>query len=117
MKCIRCGGCCKAIPCWFAQITYQITEENKKPCPALSENPDGTCTCLRMAMNDYMRWVMLGTGCHTPEFRIEKVSNLETHSVKTPNATEAKNTLETDGLSETENKTQADFRQDQTYNA
>ncbi len=66
MDCIRCGGCCKTLPCWFAQINYRIDEHNKKPCPALQRNGDGTYTCLRMATDENMRHEFIGTGAFAP---------------------------------------------------
>ncbi len=69
--CIRCGGCCKAVPCYLAQIWWGLTRESGRSCPELQENDGGTYTCLAMAKNDMMRREILGTGCHYPEWRQE----------------------------------------------
>lgn len=73
VECIRCGGCCKALPCWFAQIVFDIREVAHKPCPELRQNKDNTFTCLAMSKNDRLRREMIGSGCHNPEFRINLV--------------------------------------------
>lgn len=67
-KCIRCGGCCKAIPCLFAQLYYGLWDKEQQ-CPALKDNGDGTTTCLRMKGNALLRVELLGTGCDYPEGR------------------------------------------------
>jgi hypothetical protein len=74
MKCIRCGGCCLHTPCYWAQLQWQIHEQQNpykagKVCPALQKEKDGTYTCLHMYLSNDMRREMLGTGCHYPEYR------------------------------------------------
>ena len=71
MDCIRCGGCCKVIPCYWAQLWYGITESNLSPCPDLRREESGIYTCLRIKKSGLMKREMLGTGCHYPEFRKE----------------------------------------------
>ena len=76
MECVRCGGCCKAVPCYFAQIYYNITAQNKMRCPELTRNKDKTYTCKRMLWDTTLKRELLGTGCHYPEYRKNKVEAL-----------------------------------------
>jgi hypothetical protein len=69
MNCIRCGGCCKSIPCYFAQIYYNLTKKNKGKCPELVREQNGKYICQRMLWDTTLKREMLGTGCHYPEFR------------------------------------------------
>jgi len=73
MKCIRCGGCCKTVPCYFAQIYYNLTAQTKTLCPELAQNKDGTYTCKRMLWDVTLKGALLGTGCHYPEYRRDKI--------------------------------------------
>ena len=80
--CIRCGGCCQAIPCIFAQIFYNLKRKGDK-CPALKKGLDGKYLCgllqyksirnnpLELGMRAVIRSEMLNTGCDNPEFRRE----------------------------------------------
>jgi hypothetical protein len=61
-KCKRCGRCCKDIPCLFAQIKFNITEDNIKPCPSLSKQ-GSRYTCLEMKQESSIFRQMLGYGC------------------------------------------------------
>ena len=67
--CIRCGGCCKAIPCTFSQMWYGISESFQLLCPDLEKKRDGTFSCGMMATHSGAREAMLGTGCHYLEWR------------------------------------------------
>lgn len=67
IDCVRCGRCCLSIPCYWAQMKYDISAVNNRQCPDLIDNGDLTYTCGQMVVNPILRRELLGTGCHYNE--------------------------------------------------
>lgn len=67
MSCVRCGECCKHIPCYFAQLRYHITKKGET-CPALIF--DGApFTCMWQLEDKEFRDYMNSGECDYPEWQ------------------------------------------------
>ena len=71
-KCKRCGKCCRAVPCMFAQVKFNLTKENRLPCPSLVME-GSRYKCLEMKRGSSIFRQMLGDGCDNPEYPMGQI--------------------------------------------
>jgi hypothetical protein len=65
-ECVRCGECCRRIPCEFAQMRFHLKKGDK--CPSLVY--DGApYTCMWIHEDTWFKNIMVGSGCDYPEWQ------------------------------------------------